>query len=77
MDEEKQSAVKKPALCRTVAEPNRAGEVPSGSAAHHKQLQTNTQTPLLKERKKVNKRHIQAFPMVYNTIFIFRYLDNS
>lgn len=53
MDEEKQKAVKKPALCHIVAEPNREEEVPSGSAAHHKELLTHIQTPLLKERKKL------------------------
>lgn len=52
MDEEKQKAVKKPALCHIVAEPNREEEVPSGSAAHHKELLTHTQTPLLKKKKK-------------------------
>lgn len=52
MDEEEQRVLKKQALCHTAAEPNRVGAVLSDSAAHPKELQTNTQRPLLKERKK-------------------------
>lgn len=48
MDGVKQGVVKIQALCHTVAEPNRAGAVLSGSVAHLTELQTNTQTPLLK-----------------------------
>lgn len=56
MDEEEQRVLKKQALCHTAAEPNRVGAVLSDSAAHPKELQTNTQRPLLKERKK--EKHI-------------------